>query len=313
MLGGPLMKVVSYLSGIPPKNKNLEKPAILRNFIQGVKKVGDIGVINNSMNLVPCDVAVIQGFTHENGKRLPHLQLRSRVLDYQKKTKNRTLIADSNLFLYADTSNPHHYLRYSFDGVFNNTGFYFDKDIDPIRWKRISHDTGLTLKDYRSSGEYILICLQRNGGWSMRGLDVMQWVTSVINQIKEYTDRPIVVRGHPGDKKAAQYLKLNIPNVTISDLSKPIQEDLKNAWATITYNSSPGVASLIEGVPVFALDPNPNYSQYSEVANHDLKDIENPTLFDRQDWVERISMSHWKFSELQSGEAWNFMKTYVRQ
>ena len=307
------MKVVSYLSGIPPKNKNLEKPAILKNFIEGVRRVGDEGVIQSRMSLIPCDVAVIQGFTHENGKRLPHLQLRSNVIEYQKRSKNKTLIADSNLFLYADKTNPFHYLRYSFDGVFNNTGFYFDTDIDPIRWKNISKHTGLTLKDYRKSGEYILICLQRNGGWSMRGLDVMDWLHKTINEIKKYTDRPIIVRGHPGDKKVSSYLKLDIPNVSISNLHKPIEEDLKNAWAVITYNSSPGVASLIEGVPVFALDPDPNYSQYNEVSNKDLKNLENPELFERQSWIERISMSHWNFAELKSGEAWSFMKNYVRQ
>jgi hypothetical protein len=52
------------------------------------------------------------------------------------------LIVDSNLFLYADKSNQKHYLRYSFDGVFPTTGFYFDQDIDPARWKQISKDLG---------------------------------------------------------------------------------------------------------------------------------------------------------------------------
>ena len=307
------MKVVSYLSGIPPGNKNLEKPAILTNFIEGVTKLNDDGVIHSSMSLVPCDVAVIQGFTHENGKNLPHLTLRSKIINFQKHNNNRTLIADSNLFLYADMANPLHYLRYSFDGVFRNTGFYFDRDVDSIRWKKISQDTGLTLKDYQTSGNYILICLQRNGGWSMRGLDVMQWCNTVIKELRRYTDRPIVVRGHPGDKKLQTYLKLNMPGVTISSTQRPIQDDLKNAWATVVYNSSPGVASLIEGVPVFALDPDPNYSQYSEVVNHKLADIESPKTYDRQVWVERISMSHWKFAELISGEAWAFMRSYVRQ
>ena len=307
------MKVVSYLSGIPPGNKNLEKPAILTNFIEGVTKLNDDGVLHSSMSLVPCDVAVIQGFTHENGKNLPHLTLRSKIINFQKHNNNRTLIADSNLFLYADMANPLHYLRYSFDGVFRNTGFYFDRDVDSIRWKKISQDTGLTLKDYQTSGNYILICLQRNGGWSMRGLDVMQWCNTVIKELRRYTDRPIVVRGHPGDKKLQTYLKLNMPGVTISSTQRPIQDDLKNAWATVVYNSSPGVASLIEGVPVFALDPDPNYSQYSEVVNHKLADIESPKTYDRQAWVERISMSHWKFAELTSGEAWAFMRNYVRQ
>jgi hypothetical protein len=307
------MKVVSYLSGIPPGNKNLEKPAILTNFIEGVTKLNDDGVLHSSMSLVPCDVAVIQGFTHENGKNLPHLTLRSKIINFQKHNNNRTLIADSNLFLYADMANPLHYLRYSFDGVFRNTGFYFDRDVDSIRWKKISQDTGVTLKDYQTSGNNILICLQRNGGWSMRGLDVMQWCNTVIKELRRYTDRPIVVRGHPGDKKLQTYLKLNMPGVTISNTQRPIQDDLKNAWATVVYNSSPGVASLIEGVPVFALDPDPNYSQYSEVVNHKLADIESPKTYDRQAWVERISMSHWKFAELASGEAWAFMRNYVRQ
>ena len=31
----------------------------------------------------------------------------------------------------------YHYLRYSWDGVFRRTGFYFDKDIDPARWQQI--------------------------------------------------------------------------------------------------------------------------------------------------------------------------------
>lgn len=307
------MKVVSYLSGIPPGNKNLEKPAILTNFIEGITKLNDNGVLHSSMSLIPCDVAVMQGFTHENGKNLPHLTLRSKIINFQKHNNNRTLIADSNLFLYADIANSLHYLRYSFDGVFRNTGFYFDKDIDSVRWKKISRNTGLTLKDYQTSGNYILICLQRNGGWSMRGLDVMQWCNTVIKELRRYTDRPIVVRGHPGDKKLQTYLKLNMLGVTISNTQRPIQEDLKNAWATVIYNSSPGVASLIEGVPVFALDPDPNYSQYSEVVNHKLADIESPKTYDRQLWVERISMSHWNFAELISGEAWSFMRNYVRQ
>jgi len=308
------MKVVSYLSGIPTKNKNLEKPEILKNFNTGVLSNGDIGILHNTMNLVPCDVALIQGFTHERGKQLPHLQLRSRVLDFQKQNKNKTLIADSNLFLFADTKNHLHYLRYSFDGVFKNTGFYFDKDIDPTRWNQISQDLGISLKEYRKNGNHILICLQRNGGWSMRGLDVMEWCVSTISKIKQFTDRPIIVRGHPGDKNVKRYLQLNIPNVTISDITiRSIQQDLRNAWATVTYNSSPGVASLIEGVPVFAMDPDPNYSQYSDVANQSIEKIESPEMYDRQRWVERISMSHWKFDELKMVKAWAFMKNYVNQ
>lgn len=301
---------VAYYKGIPPGNKNPEKPLILDNFCQGVQATGDTAIAHQGMNAIACDVAFIQGFVHEHGKQSPHLQLRKDAVELQKRNGKRSLICDSNLFLYADPANTKTYLRYSFDGVFPTTGFYFDKEIDPTRWQKISKNLGINLKDYRTNGNHILICLQRNGGWSMRGLDVMDWLNDTINEIKQYTKRPIVVRSHPGDKKVSAYLKIKHKNVFLSD-KKSLTDDLKNAWATVVYNSSPSVASAIEGVPIFVTDPSPEYSQSFEVANLDLKDIESPKLLERQPWIEKLSMCHWNFDELRSGEAWQFFKRYV--
>lgn len=305
------MKVISYHAGIPPKNKNSEKSDLLTKYITGVTKKGDIGINHYGSNLLDCDVAIIQGFIHENSKNVPHLNLRKNIFKKQQHVNKKTLIVDSNLFLYLNKSNqPFHYLRYSFDGVFRNTGFYFDKDVDPVRWKKLSTNLNIKVKEYRQSGNHILICLQRNGGWSMKGQDVITFCKTTINEIKKFTDRPIIVRGHPGDKKTKTYLNFNIPNVTFSR-NDNLQDDLKNAWATVLYNSSPGVASLIEGIPVFQMDKSLGSSMYGEVANSTLKRLEDPKLFDRQDWLNRLAMCHWNFSELESGEAWSFMKNYV--
>jgi hypothetical protein len=255
-------------------------------------------------------VALIQGFVHEHGKSAPHLQLRQNAVDLQKRTNKRSLIVDSNLFLYADKTNSLHYLRYSFDGVFPTTGFYFDRDIDPSRWEQISRDLGISLKPWRTQGNHILICLQRNGGWSMRGLDVIQWMNSTILEIRKYSKRPIVVRPHPGDKKINGYLKVNHKSVSISTKTD-LRDDLHNAWATIVYNSSPSVASIIEGVPAFLTDPQPQHSQSTPVANTDISRIEDPLMIDRQLWIERLSMCHWKFDELKSGAAWKFFRKYI--
>jgi hypothetical protein len=85
-------------------------------------------------------------------------------------------------------------------------------------------------------------------------------------------------------------------------------DDLKNCWAAVNYNSSPVVGAAIEGIPIFVADKAK--SQCAEIAN-DIENIENPTLFDRQRWAERISMFHWKFSELRDGSAWQHMKKFV--
>lgn len=305
------LTAVAYYAGIPAKNNNPEKPLILDNFITGVNSVGDHGIAHRGSNIIPCDVALIQGYVHEYGKTAPHLMLRKEVIDLQKQNKKRSLIVDSNLFLYADPGNSKSYLRYSFDGVFPTTGFYFHRDIDSSRWDKISTVLDIKIKPWRSSGNHILICTQRNGGWSMRGLDVMQWLDQTIHTIRQYSrKRPIIVRTHPGDKKSRHYIRINHKNVYLST-KQNLVEDLRDAWATVVYNSSPSVASTIEGIPTFLTDPYPQHSQSFDVANLSLSDIENPRLPERQQWIEKLSMCHWNFEELKSGEAWQFFRKYV--
>lgn len=297
------MKAVAYLAGIPPGNKNPEKPEVLHRFIQGVQASGDQGILHTGRNIVNCDVAFIQGWQHEHGKSAPHLSLRQQVIDHQRQTKRRLLVVDSNLFNYRGHNA---YLRYSFDGVFPTTGTYFWNTVDPTRWQQISRDTGIVLKNWRTQGDHILICTQRNGGWSMQGKNVVAWLDQTIAELRKYTDRPIRIRAHPGDKSAEQYLA----GRGIST-NKDLVDDLHNAWAVITYNSTPAVAASIEGIPAFITDPNPQNSQAYGVANTQLHMIENPVLSDRQPWVERLSMCHWSRDELSSGAAWRHFRQYV--
>lgn len=303
------MKIVSYLAGVPSPQKSPHKIEILRRFVDGVSRAGDTGIAHSGRNLIDCEVAVIQGWAHDRSSNTPHLNLRKQVF---KNTHNKhTIIIDSNLFNYEVGRVHHtHYSRYSMDGVFPTTGNYFIDTVDPKRWQQISADLNLSLKDWRTCGNHILLACQRDGGWSMNGYNVIDWVNSTVNELRKYTDRPIVVRGHPGDKHASRYLTQKSVNWTLSRNEK-ISQDFKNAWATITYNSSPGVASAIEGIPVFVTDVHPQISQAHAIANTDISKIENPKTFERQAWVEKLSMCHWKFEELSNGSAWSHMRGYI--
>ena len=303
------IKVVSYMSGIPFNNKNLEKPRVLYNFIESVKANGDIGIVHTGFDIIDCDVAVIQGFVHEHGKLLPHLNLRKTVIERQIARGRRSIIIDSNLFLYRDKYNSCGYLRYSYDGVFPNTGEYCNANPDPNRWETIRNNIGFNLKPWRENGKHILICLQRNGGWSMKGLNVVDFFKQITTEIRKYSDRPIIVRTHPGDKRSSQYVNSLIgKNVSIS-VNEKLDHDLNNAWASVVYNSSPSVASVIEGIPTFVIDPT--YSQTAEVANLDISKIETPTLFDRSKWIQKLAQCHWNDYDLTSGAAWKHMKDWA--
>jgi len=305
------LTAAAYYAGIPARNSNPEKPQILDNFLAGVKVCGDTGIAHKGTNIVDADVALIQGFVHEHGKKASHLQVRRNAIDYQQQQGKKALIVDSNLFLFKDPTNRKRYLRYSFNGVFPSTGFYFDSEYTADRWNQIQSDLNVNLKPWREHGDHILLCLQRNGGWSMRGLDVMEWMNKTILDIRNYDKhRPIVVRTHPGDKKIKSYLRINYKNVRLSS-NRDIVEDLKGAWATVIYNSSPGVASALEGIPVIITDPKLGYSQAESVSNLGIDKIKNPIKPDREQWIQKLCMSHWNFEELKDGRAWSFFRKYV--
>lgn len=304
-------KVAVYHLSVPNK-KNLEKTQMLEYFAQGVRQAGDHVFDVHTHLIQPAHVAVIQGWIAQTPDR-PHLKLRKQVIDNQIQRGHKVLTADSNLFLYANTANPLHYLRYSFNGVFANTGIYCDATVDPGRWQTIRQDLNLAVKDYRSRGDHILICLQRNGGWSMGSESVVDWTHRVIHQIRQYTDRPILLRPHPGDKKSHTYLQplqAHLPawRATVS-ANTSLLHDLQGCWAVVNHNSSPAVAAAIEGYPVFVTDLA--RSQCGEIANTDLAQIESPVLPVRDQWLERLAMSHWKFDELKSGQAWAHLRQYV--
>lgn len=295
-----------------PSTKNKEKVELLKRFAQGIRAHGDPLIeVNNTVYHGAEDVSVIQGWISDEPATKGHQLLRKTVVSQQLKRKKYVVAVDSNLFLYANTANPLHYLRYSFNGVFPNTGIYCDTEINPLRWTKISRDLNISLKDYRTNGNHILICLQRNGGWSMGNTDVMTWLGSTISQLRKHSGRPIVVRPHPGDKQATVYMKSFVPppGVTISQPGRPLIDDLQNCWAAVNHNSSPVVGAAIEGVPIFVTDPA--RSQCAEIANTSLSLIERPTMPDRLAWVQRLSMFHWKFDELTSGECWMHMRDYL--
>jgi len=309
-----MLTVASYLKGIPPKNRNPEKPEVLINFIKGVNAVGDIGKVVDEWKVIDSDVAVVQGFVHPGSKNVTHLNLRKNVFDTQQKNNKRSIIIDSNLFLYADPGNTKKYLRYSYDGIFPTTGEYCNSQPTLNRWEKISKDLNLSLKPWSTNKETILICCQRDGGWSMDGQQLMPWLVKTIMEIKKYSDRKIVVRFHPGDRRSSNHksslLKYKLQNVFVTD-NASIFTDFEIAHVVVNYNSSPAVAAAIEGIPVFVLDPE--RSQAKDIANTDISKIENPILYDRNMWIQKLAQMHWTSNELIDGTAWRHLRQWAKK
>lgn len=280
--------VVVYLSSLPRIADRNRKVDTLRAFAQGCQRLGLKTLLQDKLVIAPTQLAVILGWVGQS-IRGPHIQLRRDVIANQ-----RVMSIDGSCFKFADPNSV--FLRYSLDGVYYNTNEYANRNSGPEKWNLIRNTLGLELKPWRANGNHILVCGQRDGGWSMKGIDMNQWLIDVVRRIRTYTQRPILMRPHPRNPVDHKLFR-GVANLTFSGAAN-LQQDIRNAWASVFFNSSSCVASLLAGVPVFAEDSD--CVAYS-VANHDLGTIENPQMPDRNQWLWDLSAAHWTDAESSAG------------
>jgi len=308
--------IKSYLSSLPVRINGEEKINALTYFAEGAARCGDLAVTTTSSVYEDCDVGAIIGNAFDSNPsktRLPHYAVRKMVMDTQQQLGRYWLSIDSNVFIYRDRTNPKKYLRYSFNGVFPATGIYCNETPGEENWANIRRDYNMDLQPWRNTGNHILITMQRPLGWSMRGQDIMTWLKRTFATIRASSDRPIVLRWHPGDWKAYPKYASMLRNyqVTVSPQDRHITQDLKNCWALVCHNSTPSSVAIIEGIPAFITD-DPSYCQAGDVANTNLSLIENPVMPDREQWIRKLAQCHWSFEDLRSGRQWAHMRQWVK-
>lgn len=312
---GPQLIIKSYLSSLPKHINGSEKVNALTYFAEGAALCGDLASTTYSQTYEACDVGAIIGnaFDANPSKvKLAHYQVRKMVMETQRLHNRYWLSIDSNVFIYKNAANPHKYLRYSFNGVFPQTGIYCNETPGDENWNNIRRDYNMDLKPWRTSGNHILICLQRPMGWSMRGQNLMEWLDATFVKIRQHSDRPIVLRWHPGDwKNFPTSVDFSKFGVTMSSQDRHITQDLINCWALVCHNSTPSAVAPIEGIPAFITD-NPGYSQGGDIANTDLGLIETPNMPDREQWIRKLAQCHWSFEDLRSGRCWAHMRNWVK-
>ena len=87
----------------------------------------------------------------------------------------------------------------------------------------------------------------------MNGQSVIEWLHLLLQKLKAHTDRPIMVRFHPGDKKIAKHMIAVTSNRTQGKIFLPCVSAkgiTRCPGCCNKPNSSPGVVSVIEGVSI---------------------------------------------------------------
>ena len=265
-----LPKCMGLLDCDPEQEEEyLKEDPILDNFLIGAE--GQVGSGKRIRNL-PIEVpAVIRGIVK---KKLIHECIES-GRDYY--------YIDSG---YFGNDKKKHYHR-----VTKNNMQYLGELDSNCPSDRFAQ-TGSSLKKFRG-GRNILICPPSEKAMSYWGLNLQEWLKITIDNIKKYTDRPIVIR-----EKQPRSVRTNEDTIEMA-LSRDVH-------CLVTFNSIAAVEGLINGKPVFTMGPN----AAQPLANTDLTKIDDPRI-PSMDEVHNLccNLAYQQFTlrEMRDGTAWRML------
>ena len=298
------MKVGIFYNSISNPAKFSNKVMLMDNFKAGVIANGDevIEFKNNDLPIEKLDAGFVLGYTLEDN-------FRKKIIDILKTQGTPSIFVDSNILHYS--RKEHEWHRYSLNTVYPDTGTYFFKELDNQKWSMFSQWHGVELKPWRSSGNHILVLAQRPKGFNMF-TDQDEWLANTIAKIRQHSQRPIMIRMHPGDGtrfKQIEKLQKRYGNTISISNHEGIREALENCWCCVGYASTPNVVSAIEGIPVYVEEPSKSWAK--DVCFTDLSQIENPPMPNRLEWVNKIANIHWSNDEVIQGKLWKSIKSYI--
>lgn len=269
-----------YIAYFPNQTAQKSQP-IWQSFLDSCKKF-NITPVENSMT---ADAALIwsvlwQGRMESNKLVYEHYRKQGKpvfILEVGALDRGRTWkVALNNI-----TKN----------GIYANT-----ENLDANRSKKLGIELITRKIDPQAP---ILIAAQHENSlqWTS-SLTVRNWILTQIEKIRQYTDRPIVIRPHP---------RFYIGNFTGKNIfmSMPIKiahtydkYDLDFDYsAVINYNSGVGIQAAINGTPVITDD-----SSLAHDVSIPISQINTAYLPDRTEWFDKILHTEWTVEEIADGQ-----------
>lgn len=163
------------------------------------------------------------------------------------------------------------------DGYFRivRNDLYFNKIdtlLDKTRFKKLNMD----LKDLKKRGEKIII--SEPSEHTLKFLNLNNWVDQTTREIKEYSDREIIVHN-----------KFS---------STPLSTVLQDAFAFISCQSTAAFHALSEGIPIYFT--HETLKKFGEISQIEKRILNHDILY-------LASNSQWKLSEFFSDDFKNFL------
>lgn len=266
--------------------------------------------LNYDPEIEKCEVGIqfgtVKDRSNEHHITRQSVRKHSRVVVYiETPLLGRKIVKQSN----------HDYYRIGVNGFLNNDGIFYDEgNIDQERINKIRNDVEVPefpgWKDHTKG--YILILCQLPGDASLRGQKHSEWLVDTVISLRRITQRPIVIRLHPSmsDKGRAEFfgdlhplILENVPDIIWKYGMDPLSEDLARAGVCVSYTSGSSIDSVLQGVPVIAMDEG---NLAYPISSHRLTHINKPKLASKDaidSWLNKLANSQWTEEEMLDGTA----------
>jgi hypothetical protein len=233
-----------------------------------------------------CDVAVVFGMYSKKFKDTTNYR---KLIRTSQLNQGKEILIIEKGFLNRD--------KYFSVGLNNQTGkgIYFNENMPSDRFNALDID----VKPWTIKGKNIILCGQIYWDTSVQHIDYKKWLQDTAKELRKLTDKPIIYRPHPKRPESISEVKGLITS------TKSYQEDLKDAFAVVAFNSNSALEAMIEGVPAFVYDKG---SMVYNIANRDIKDINAPYYNYREQTLYNIAYTQWNKEEMRSGQAWEHIK-----
>jgi len=161
---------------------------------------------------------------------------------------------------------------------------------------------GINIQDWKDTKEdnSIIICGQHQASHQWRNMPpVSDWISNTIQEIRQYTDRPIKVRSHPRypfnfNNKESNVVESMPKRIDIVQDFYDFGTELSTAHCVVNWSSNPAIEAVLDGVPVFT---GPDSLAHA-VANYSFDTIETPLKPNRQQWANDLAYTEWTVDEI---------------
>lgn len=153
----------------------------------------------------------------------------------------------------------------------------------------------LQLTKFRGDGSKILLAPPSQKLLNLYDIQLEDWLENVQREIKQYTDREVVVRLKQG-RSVRQ---------STDTMQMALQQDI---FCLVTFSSIAAGEALLCGKPAITLGPN----AAAPLCSRNLSEIDNPripTLDEVEEWAAHLAYCQFTEIEMRDGTAWKILNS----